>query len=163
MGLVNEFIDRAEENGTSTELVRSEEEAGRRVVELAGAAAVTRWDDQIVAGLDLAETSPEKAELSLVVASYGIAPSGSLVLVHGAGRSAGAALLPPRQIVLLSSVAIVKNLIDALLPIYSDSDAIPANIVIVTGPSRTRDIGLVPVIGVHAPKELHVIVISAQV
>jgi L-lactate dehydrogenase complex protein LldF len=90
-------------------------------------------------------------------ALVGIAESGSLVLVGGAGHSLATSLLPDIHIAILRVSDLVPTLLDALTrpEIQAASAA-----VIITGPSRTGDIEMTLSIGVHGPKEVHVFLID---
>ncbi len=90
-------------------------------------------------------------------ALVGIGESGSLVLVGGETQPLTASLLPDIHIAILRETDLVPTLADALArpEIRSASSA-----VIITGPSRTGDIEMTLSIGVHGPKELHVILIE---
>jgi len=87
----------------------------------------------------------------------GIADTGSLVLVSGEGRPMTASLLPEIHIAILRSSDLVPSMADVLEKpeIRNASSA-----VIITGPSRTADIEMTLTIGVHGPKELHIILVS---
>ena len=60
--------------------------------------------------------------------------------------------------------AALASLPDATLPAFfaarPDLARAGSNVVIITGPSRTADIELTPVYGVHGPKALHVILLD---
>ncbi len=87
----------------------------------------------------------------------GIAESGSLLLVSGAGQTLTASLLPEVHVAVLKTSEILPNLADALR--RPEVRAAAAG-VIVTGPSRTADIEMTLTIGVHGPGELHVFLID---
>ena len=90
-------------------------------------------------------------------ALVGIADTGSLLLVSGAGQTLTASLLPEIHIAILKTSRLVPTLADALrLPEVRTASAG----VIVTGPSRTADIEMTLTIGVHGPGELHVFLID---
>jgi L-lactate dehydrogenase complex protein LldF len=90
-------------------------------------------------------------------ALVGIAETGSLLLISGAGQTLTASLLPEVHVVVLRTSQILPNLADALRrPEVRTAQAG----VIISGPSRTADIEMTLTIGVHGPGELHVFLID---
>lgn len=90
-------------------------------------------------------------------ADAALAESGSIVLTHGRGRPRMASLIP------LVHVAVVaaSTVTDSLSAWAAGIDvASTANLVIITGPSRTGDIEMQLNLGVHGPKHLHVVVVE---
>jgi L-lactate dehydrogenase complex protein LldG len=87
----------------------------------------------------------------------GIAESGSLVLLSGAGQTLTASLLPEIHVAVLRTSGLVPTLAEALR--RPEVRTALAG-VIVTGPSRTADIEMTLTIGVHGPGELHVFLID---
>jgi L-lactate dehydrogenase complex protein LldF len=87
----------------------------------------------------------------------GIAETGSLLIISGAGQTLTASLLPEVHVVVLRKSQILPTLADALR--RPEVRAVPAG-VIVSGPSRTADIEMTLTIGVHGPGELHVFLID---
>lgn len=88
-----------------------------------------------------------------------LADTGSIVLVHGEGRPRLASLLPPVHVALVRADAMYATLGDftrARPGVLRDA----ANVVIVTGPSRTADIEMTLTRGVHGPRLVHVLVIG---
>lgn len=105
----------------------------------------------------------ETAEVGISFAQAGIAQTGSLLLELSdpAGRSATA--LPPVHLVLLPASTIVADLAGlgaTLNDLLSAPDA--AYLSLITGPSRTADIERVLTIGVHGPKELHILIVEGE-
>lgn len=95
-------------------------------------------------------------------ADAAVAESGSIVVVSGPGRGRLASLIAPVHIALLPAERIVRTLPDAFDLLYAQfgRDVVHerANITIITGPSRSADIEQTLTLGVHGPKEIHVIV-----
>ncbi len=93
----------------------------------------------------------------LTGAIAGLADTGSIVVASGRGRPRLASLLPPVHVALLP----VRRLYPTMAAwLAGGGDQIvrqSANLVVVTGPSRTADIELTIALGVHGPKEIHVI------
>jgi len=87
----------------------------------------------------------------------GIAKTGSLVLISGAGQTLTASLLPEVHVAVLKTSKLVPTLAEALR--RPEVRTALAG-VIVTGPSRTADIEMTLTIGVHGPGELHVFLID---
>jgi L-lactate dehydrogenase complex protein LldG len=99
------------------------------------------------------------SEIGITCAQWGIAETGSLVLESARERHRLVSLLPPVHVALLPAAALLGTLGEALAAVRASSGA-PASrtITFVTGPSRTADIELTLVVGVHGPRELHVLV-----
>ena len=95
-------------------------------------------------------------------ADAAIAESGSLIVLSGPGRPRLASLLPPIHIALLPADRVVRTLPEAfdLLRRRWGADVVErrSNITVITGPSRTGDIEQSLTLGVHGPKEIHVVV-----
>lgn len=91
--------------------------------------------------------------------SAGLAESGSVVLRHHSGRSRLVSALPAVHVALVRVDRIFWSLAD-WARLYPDAVEGSANLVIVTGPSRTADIEQHLNLGVHGPKHLHVVLIK---
>lgn len=88
-----------------------------------------------------------------------LADTGSVVVAAGPGRPRLASLLPPVHVALVTRAMLVPSLgalfaREPLLPRHA------ANLVAITGPSRTADIEMTLTRGVHGPKTVHVVFIS---
>ena len=97
--------------------------------------------------------------IGITGAMAGLAESGSLVLTSGPGRSRMASLIPLVHIAVLPADAIYRSLTDFALA-RPDVVHEGANLLYITGPSRTGDIEMELNLGVHGPKHLHVLVIE---
>ncbi len=71
-------------------------------------------------------------------------------------RSRFASLVPPMHVALLSTSRICVSLADALARVDVASHAVT----LITGPSRTSDIELTLVVGVHGPQMVHVLLLE---
>jgi L-lactate dehydrogenase complex protein LldG len=104
------------------------------------------------------------ATVGLTGVDAAIAESGTLVLAGGKGRGRLASLLAPVHVAVVRERQIVRGFGDALLrlaSIYGDGLLTDrSNVTFITGPSRTADIELTLTLGVHGPREVHVIIVS---
>ncbi|MEW6073237.1 MAG: lactate utilization protein [Planctomycetota bacterium] len=99
-------------------------------------------------------------ELGLTAAQWGVAETGTIVLESAAEHHRLASLLPPVHIALLDAPGLLETLDELLAAVGSeDPDDMSRTITMITGPSRTADIELTLVVGVHGPRELHVILL----
>jgi L-lactate dehydrogenase complex protein LldG len=103
------------------------------------------------------------AEAGITGVDWALAATGTLVLCSGPGRPRMASLLPPLHIALLTEARILPRLEDYLaaqrathLGIFRRS----SNVTLITGSSRTSDIEMHPVFGVHGPLELHIVLLK---
>ena len=86
-----------------------------------------------------------------------VAETGSIHLVSGGTRRRLASLAVPCHIAILQADQILPDLLDWTAQDQTDR---AAGQVLVSGPSKTADIELQLVIGVHGPKEEHLIVVG---
>jgi len=153
------------------------------IVESCGAQAVLAWDEEHLplagswgalaeAGVQILDTMlPEDgaardarlAELDqgavgVTGALAGLADTGSLALLSGPGRGRLASLLPPAHVALLP-VANLYPSMAAFLAAHPGVVRQASNLVFISGPSRTADIEQTLTMGVHGPRELHVVLI----
>ena len=97
----------------------------------------------------------EGAEVSR--ASYGLADTGSVVLESGPDEPRARHLLPEVHVSLLAESRIVAGLEELFVAVGT---ALPSGLAIVTGPSRSADIEQRLVVGVHGPREVHVVLLA---
>jgi L-lactate dehydrogenase complex protein LldG len=110
------------------------------------------------------EACPE-AKAGLVLADYGIAGTGTLVHLDQDDEEKEAWTLPQVCFALLWSETIYDEL-EALAPAFCShlgpENPRPAQISLVTGPSRTADIECELSIGVHGPSRLIVLLLDGE-
>lgn len=101
--------------------------------------------------------------VGVTASDYAIAETGTIVLSCDEQHALLVSLLPPVHIAVLRSSQIVASLDDVITRVNQErtgrSDAC-RSVSFITGPSRTSDVELTLSIGVHGPKELHVIIIE---
>jgi len=154
---VERFIERAQAVGV--EVIHAERPALVRLIAhhatSVGVRSAVIWEDELLvpvaAALQAAAISvtdrPEQADAGITTADFAIAETGTLVLTTSRGRPRAASLVPPRHIAVVSQDRIVGTLFD-LFPRFG---SLPSALTFITGPSRTADIELTPVRGVHGP------------
>jgi len=162
------FIERARAVGaTVTEVAPSEDvgEVLRGVLRDLGAQRVAISDHADVRAAvegyecELVEPDAPRAELftcdvGVTTAQLGIAETGTLALRSNAERHRLTSLVPEVHVALLRRDTIVPTLDEALA---ADAD-LPRCTSFITGPSRTGDIEMELVVGVHGPMALHIVV-----
>ncbi len=97
------------------------------------------------------------ADAGVTSADYGVAETGSLVVLAAPGQGRAVSLLPPIHIAVLRASDIVYELGALFERIERDHGKLPSAVTFITGPSRTADIELVLTVGVHGPRELHLV------
>ena len=96
-------------------------------------------------------------DVGITGAQFAIAETGTLVLKSQEEFARLTSLVPDVHICILETEKIRGTMSEVLEILGQDLD--PA-VTFITGPSRTSDIELTLAIGVHGPRELHVIVIA---
>jgi len=133
---------------------------------LLGSIGVTALDGRIAYAEDRAEQLQmlEPAPVCISGANAAIAESATLVVLSGAGRGRLASLLAPVYIGVVRTSQLVRGLGEALAAVQAqhgrDIFRDHSNLTLITGPSRTADIELTLTLGVHGPREVHVVLIG---
>lgn len=102
-----------------------------------------------------------EASIGVTAADFAIADTGTLVLVSGGEQHRLISLVPPIHVCLLGQSRIVANLTELIAKVREEfytKDLPPQAMTFITGPSRTADIELSLTLGVHGPRELHVLI-----
>jgi L-lactate dehydrogenase complex protein LldG len=90
-----------------------------------------------------------------------VAETGTVVLHSGPLQPRSLSLLPPVHIAIAERKQLVADLFDVFQPPENNQpSSLPSCITFITGPSKTGDIELRLVTGVHGPGEIHVILID---
>jgi L-lactate dehydrogenase complex protein LldG len=87
-------------------------------------------------------------------AAYGVVSTGSVVLASSPDEPRSRHLLPEVHVSLLREDALVADLAELVAAL---GGRLPSALAIVTGPSRSADIEQRLVVGVHGPREVHVV------
>lgn len=100
----------------------------------------------------------EPIRVGITSADAGLATTGTLVLAANAMQTRLVSLLPVIHIALLPLDRLYANM-EAWLAAHGKEAITQSNSVIfITGPSRTSDIEMQTILGVHGPREVHVII-----
>jgi L-lactate dehydrogenase complex protein LldG len=103
------------------------------------------------------------ADVGLSSADAGLAESGTIVVSSGPGKSRLATLLPPIHIALLATDRLTADLFTWTAARRDQFPVpLPANVVLISGPSKSADIERTLAIGVHGPKRLIVLLYEPQ-
>ena len=104
------------------------------------------------------------ADIGITGADYAVAETGSVVVLPRAGLSRLVSLAPPVHLALVRPQDVVDTLDDLFLlrrlDYYRNGGDMGSYLNFITGPSRTADIEQTLVVGVHGPKEVHMIILG---
>ena len=178
---IERFRERLESVGGNCDVVKGEDEAARALSAVLAdlqsknaAKRIALSDAPVVSSLargiaaDEISVCPAPADLfnydvGITMAQLAIAETGTLVLEAETERHRLVSLLPPVHSAVVYARDIVLTIGNALNQLRGDeSKQMSRAITFITGPSRTADIELTLTVGVHGPKELHVIVIDGR-
>lgn len=171
------FIGEAERAGCVCHLPGSGEDAVGVILEIVGKdTAVSSWEMNEIPLPGLGDALRQHSiacvgqdaamRVGLTGADAALAATGSLVLCSGGGRFRAPSLLPPIHIAVVTAAQILPDLESwwaAQKAAGLDRIRQSSNIVVITGPSRTADIAMQLVMGMHGPGELHIVVLDSQV
>jgi L-lactate dehydrogenase complex protein LldG len=123
---------------------------------------IDRLDYDALIGLDEAGRRKKMlaADVGLTGVDLAIAETGTLLVCARPGQERLASLLPRVHVAIVEESRIVPDLLDAVARLNeSGSEALPSNIALITGPSKTGDIELELTTGVHGPGKWHVVIV----
>jgi L-lactate utilization protein LutC len=101
------------------------------------------------------------ADVGITGVDYLIAETGSVVLLADREEPRSVSLLPPVHIAVAERGQLLADLFDLFDPQRWRGQGPPSCLSVITGPSKTGDIELRLVTGVHGPGEVHVVLIGA--
>jgi L-lactate dehydrogenase complex protein LldG len=111
--------------------------------------------------LDIREGRAEATDaVSMQHGFAGIAETGTLMLPSAPERPTTLNLLSDTAIVVLRASAMVGAYEEAWDKLRAEVGAMPRNVMLVTGPSRSADIEQTLELGAHGPRRLHVVLVE---
>ncbi|HEY7426483.1 MAG TPA: lactate utilization protein [Gemmataceae bacterium] len=133
-------------------------------------AALAIFEPLRAAGIDVVEVGTSdkgadrdtffQADFGLSGVDYLVAETGSVILASRPEQPRALSLLPPIHVAVAERRQILPDLFDLFTALGAKTDELLACVSIITGPSKTGDIELRLVTGVHGPGEIHVVLID---
>ena len=115
------------------------------------------------AGAGLAiEARPSHGDdkLGITGAFCALAENGTLMLLSGENTHATTSLLPENHVAIVPVSRIVRSMEDGWDLLRRERGSLPRQVNFVSGPSRTADIEMTLVLGVHGPFSVHVVLLE---
>lgn len=114
------------------------------------------------AGLTV-EARPSTGEdaVGITGAYCAIAETGTLMLLSGPSNPMKNSLLPETHIAVVAASRILRCMEDGWDLLRKEHGPLPRQVAFVSGPSRTADIEMTLVVGIHGPYRVHVILVGA--
>lgn len=170
---VDLFTERAAAAGARVVTMASERFAEALADDLRrqGVRVVAIWDDPLLtplqsvlatAGIEVISPSRSnpvrvaEVDAGITTADVAIAATGTIVLTCSPQRPRSTSLLPPLHIAVLPQERIVPT----VAHLFGNLRMLPSALTFITGPSRTADIELTPVQGVHGPTSVQVYLLA---
>jgi len=107
------------------------------------------------------------ADIGITGVGYLVAETGTLALLARSDEPRSFSLLPPVHIAVAQRAQVLPDLFDLFSlfsvekPVVPGQSGLPSCLALITGPSKTGDIELRLVTGVHGPGEIHVVLVNA--
>ena len=111
----------------------------------------TRWDQMTLDEL-------YDYDCGVTDVTYAVAETGSLVIRGTASHGRSLSLVPPIHVAILEPRNFLPDLVDVFDRLGKDAD--PGNINFITGPSKTSDIEMNLVVGVHGPCQVQLFILQ---
>jgi L-lactate dehydrogenase complex protein LldG len=172
--LIDLFAERAQAVGAHVSRPSSEAEAISLILRLIGdETRVLTWEFAHIPlsglapalaarGITVAPPRSGDVRIGITGADAALAATGSIVVCARRGQHRVVSLLPDVHIAVVQAARILPHLEAWLAQQSADLKAFRAvgNHIIITGPSRTADIGMELVMGAHGPRELHLVLMG---
>ncbi len=102
-----------------------------------------------------------RASLGISAVSAAVAETGSIAMQAAFGHERSASLLPAVHLAIVEAQAVVPDLFDYFQRLaVAFRNELPSNVTLITGPSKTGDLELRLVTGVHGPRQWHVALVE---
>lgn len=123
-----------------------------------GAGEVVDWDPDRYSEAEL-RAAAAGVDLGVADPLWAVAETGTVALASGRRRARLVTLLPPAVLFLVRADTIVPTLAEGLAR-FGDPPVLPAALNLVTGPSRSADVGGELALGVHGPGRVYVQIVE---
>lgn len=167
--LLDQFVAKAEANHFTVERVASLQmlvPAVQRLlaeaeappdISVAGSLASLGWPQDWTIN-----TGPARMveAMSVTMAVAGVAETGSVILRSDAKNPTTLNFLPDTHVIVLRASDVVAYLEDAWAQVPGESGDWPRTVNVISGPSRTADVGGVLVRPAHGPKAAHIVLVG---
>lgn len=175
--LIERFIAQAEALSSAIHRCASPDEAHAAILRvIAPDERVLCWDFAHIplpgldaaldrAGIAVAPPGDASARVGITGVDAALAATGSLVISSGPGKARQVSLLPLVHIAVVRVDQIVPHMeawIATLRAAGTDAFAAASSTVIVSGPSRTADIAMELILGMHGPGALHIVLLDSE-
>lgn len=97
------------------------------------------------------------SEFSVIHARCGVSSHGVVCVLSSKEQPRMLSLAPTLCIILLKKENVVRSMSEAFALVKKENEVLPNNILFIAGPSRTADIELITVFGVHGSQKVHLI------
>jgi L-lactate dehydrogenase complex protein LldG len=154
-----------------------------QVASIRQAKRIIAWETKVIDDIDLSGKLEEKgievltetsdrefipvaaaSDVGVSGVDFALADTGTLVLLARKGQARSISLLPPVHIAVVKPEQLLSGLSDLFPLLRGEAQAqgrdLSSAITFITGPSRTADIELTLVVGVHGPQQLHVVLLD---
>jgi L-lactate dehydrogenase complex protein LldG len=101
-----------------------------------------------------------EADVGISGVAHAIAETGTLVMASQPENPRSLSLLPPVHVAVVRVNQLLADLFDLFADLEVDKTRLPSCLTLITGPSKTGDIELKLVTGVHGPGEVHVVLLT---
>ncbi len=166
--LEDRFLSAAADVAATTYLASSKEDARVYAERLSEGKKIVVSRSRYLAECGLAATayaSPQElrdlcanADLGITSADYALADTGTLVTIASPEETRMISLLPPVHLAIVPRERILSGL-DEFFSVVPLPACGSSSVVFITGVSRTADIEMILVRGVHGPGEIHIVVV----
>lgn len=97
------------------------------------------------------------SEFSIIRARCGVSSHGVVCVISSKEQPRMLSLAPTLCIILLKKEQVVRSMSEAFALVKKENEVLPNNILFIAGPSRTADIELITVFGVHGSQKVHLV------
>lgn len=101
----------------------------------------------------------ETAETGVTAGAFAVADYGTVAITPTPSKEGAVSLFPPRHVAVVRAEDVVADMVAGFDRIADAFAAGNEDVVLVTGPSVTADMGAL-VRGVHGPAEMHVVIVE---